>query len=54
MSKGTLAVTMLVIAVSHLAFMWIVGCWTKKTYDMSKGEKYRDGRCYQRNGKPVE
>ena len=54
MSKSVLAATMFVIAVSHLAFMWIVGCWTKKTYDMSKGEKYRDGRCYQRNGEPVD
>ena len=52
-SKGSLAVTMALIAVTHLAFMWIVGCWTKKTYSMSKGEKYRDGKCYQRNGEPV-
>ncbi len=54
MSKSTLAITMFIIIVTHLAFMWLVGCWTKKTYDMAKGEKYRDGKCYQRNGEAVE
>lgn len=46
-------VTMFGVIVGYLIFMKLIGVWGKKTFDLKKGEKYRDGKCYQRNGEPV-
>lgn len=47
-------ISMVGVIVGYLIFMKVIGVWGKKTYDVNKGEKYRDGVCYQRDGKPVE
>lgn len=47
-------VSMIGIIVGYLIFMKVIGVWGKKTYDMKKGEKYSDGKCYMRNGEPVD
>ena len=47
-------IMMVLVIVVYLIFMRIIGIWGKKTFDINKGEKYRDGKCYQRMGKPVD
>ncbi len=54
MSTGTLLVSLFGIIAAYLVFMRLIGVWGKKTYDINKGEKYRDGQVYMRNGKPVD
>lgn len=54
MSLPTFLLCMVGIIVGYLIFMRLIGVWGKKTYDMKKGEKYKDGVCYQRMGEPVE
>ena len=47
-------ITMILVIVIYLVFMRVVGVWGKKTFDINKGEKYQDGKCYQRMGEPVD
>ena len=58
-SAGTMGlklflITMILVIVIYLVFMRVVGVWGKKTFDINKGEKYQDGKCYQRMGEPVD
>lgn len=53
MSMQVFLVSMFGVIAAYMVFMKLIGVWGKKTYDMKKGEKYRDGKCYQRNGEPV-
>lgn len=41
------------VLVAYLIVMKVLACWGKKTFDINKGEKYIDGKCYLRNGEPV-
>lgn len=41
------------VLVGYLIFMAVTGCWGRKTFDMKKGEKYKNGKVYMRNGEPV-
>lgn len=54
MSLGAFLTSMIGIVLIYLVFMKVIGVWGKKTFDLKKGEKYKDGRCYQRNGQPVD
>lgn len=47
-------IAMFGVIAAYLVFMKVIGVWGKKTYDINKGEKYRDGKCYQRMGEPVD
>lgn len=48
-------IAMIGVAVAYLVFMRVIGVWGRKTYSMSKGEKYdRDGKVYMRMGQPVD
>ena len=54
MGPGAILGTLVLVMVAYLVFMRLTNAWGKKTYDINKGEKYRDGKCYQRMGKPVD
>ncbi len=54
MSIGVFLFSMIGVIVVYMVFMKLIGVWGKKTFDINRGEKYRDGKCYQRNGKPVD
>jgi len=54
MGLKTFLITMIMVILVYLVFMKVVGVWGKKTFDINKGEKYEDGKCYQRMGKPVD
>lgn len=53
-SLSALMISLFGVIGAYLIFMAAIGCWGKKTFSMSKGEKYRDGKVYMRNGKPVD
>lgn len=54
MSLTTMLISLGGVIVAYLIFIRLIGVWGKKTFDMGKGEKYRDGKCYMRNGEPVD
>lgn len=54
MSTGTLMISLVGVIIGYLIFMRLIGVWGKKTFDINKGEKYRDGKVYMRHGKPVD
>ena len=54
MSTTSLMICLWGVIVGYLVFMAVVGCWGKKTFDIHKGEKYRDGKVYMRHGQPVD
>lgn len=41
------------VLVAYLILMLSLGVWGKKTYSLSKGEKYHNGKVYRRNGEDV-
>lgn len=53
MSAGAMVGSLIGIIIAYLIFMRVIGVWGKKTFDISTGEKFKDGKCYLRNGKPV-
>lgn len=54
MGLSLFLISMIGTIVGYLIFMKVIGVWGKKTFDIKKGEKYRDGKCYMRNGEPVD
>ena len=54
LSTGGLMFCLFGLMIGYLIFMAVIGCWGKKTFSMSKGEKYRDGKVYMRNGEKVD
>jgi hypothetical protein len=53
-SEGALIFCLSAVFVGYLVFMYVVGVLGKKTYSMSKGEKYKDGKVYMRHGEKVD
>ncbi|MBE6037475.1 MAG: sodium:glutamate symporter [Clostridiales bacterium] len=54
MGMTTFLISMIGVIVVYLVFMKLIGIWGKKTYDVRKGEKYKDGKVYLRMGEPVD
>ncbi|MDY3869280.1 MAG: sodium:glutamate symporter [Pyramidobacter sp.] len=54
MSAGSMIFCLTALMAGYLVFMRVVGVWGAKTFDMSKGEKYRNGRLVMKNGVSVE
>ncbi len=53
MSTGHMLIALGGTIVAYLIFMKVVGVWGPKTFDVKKGEKYKDGKVIMRDGKSV-
>ena len=53
MTQISMILCLVAVLVGYLIFMRVVGVWGKKTFDMNKGEKYKDGKLIMKDGKPV-
>ncbi len=53
-SEKIMVVSLLAVFAGYLVFMYVVGVFGKKTFSMSKCEKYKDGKVYTRNGVEVD
>ncbi len=53
-SENAMMICLAAVFFGYLAFMYAVGVLGKKTFSISRGEKYRDGKVYMRRGEEVD
>jgi ESS family glutamate:Na+ symporter len=44
MSFRAMFISLISVIIGYLIFMRVIGVWGKKTFDIRKGEKYKDGK----------